>query len=77
MTKSVTMMAHEYGWISVVRSKIKSSKATKVGCTKVSLRRTIHSVSLMLVLVVHDEGPYERKTQFANDIADWILARAN
>jgi len=26
---------------------------------------------------VHDEGPYERKTQFANDIANWILARAN
>ena len=32
---------------------------------------------LTITPTVHDEGPHERKTQFANDIANWILARAN
>jgi hypothetical protein len=73
----VTMMALRTSSINVAKSKIKSSRAMKVGCTKVSLRRAMHFRLANDGLIVHDEGPYERKTQFANDIADWILARAN
>jgi len=49
----------------------------KDGCTKVSPRGNNHPPSLTIMPEVHDEGPYERKTQFANDIANWILERAN
>lgn len=76
-TLFATMMALKVGSIIVVKSMIKSLRAMKVGCTKVNLRRTTHSTHLISVFTVHDEGPYERKTQFANDIANWILDRAN